>query len=31
MSVFVSNRHGETLMPCKPRQARVLLREEEVH
>jgi len=27
MRVFVINQHGETLMPCKPRKARVLLKE----
>jgi hypothetical protein len=27
MRVFVINRHGEALMPCKPRKARVLLKE----
>jgi hypothetical protein len=27
MRVFVINMHGETLMPCKPRKAKVLLRE----
>ena len=28
MRVFVLNRHGEALMPCKPRKAKILLREE---
>lgn len=27
MRVFVINRHGEVLMPCKPRKAKILLRE----
>ncbi len=27
MFVFVINKHGQALMPCKPRKARVLLRE----
>lgn len=27
MSVFVINKHGEALMPCKPRKAKMLLRE----
>jgi len=27
MRVFVINQHGEALMPCKPRKAKVLLRE----
>jgi len=27
MRVFVINQHGETLMPCKPRKAKILLRE----
>lgn len=27
MRVFVINKHGEALMPCKPRKAKVLLRE----
>ena len=27
MRVFVINKHGETLMPCKPRKAKILLRE----
>jgi hypothetical protein len=27
MRVFVTNMHGEALMPCKPRKAKVLLRE----
>jgi len=27
MNVFVINMHGETLMPCKPRKAKILLRE----
>ena len=27
MRVFVINQHGEALMPCKPRKARILLRE----
>jgi len=26
MSVFVLNKHGETLMPCQPRKAKILLR-----
>lgn len=26
MNIFVINQHGETLMPCKPRKARLLLR-----
>lgn len=26
MRVFVMNQHGETLMPCKPRKARILLK-----
>jgi hypothetical protein len=28
MSVFVKNMRGEALMPCSPRKARLLLREE---
>jgi 5-methylcytosine-specific restriction endonuclease McrA len=28
MKVFVLNKHGEALMPCKPRKAKLLLREE---
>jgi hypothetical protein len=28
MNVFVLNKHGEALMPCKPRKAKLLLREE---
>jgi len=28
MRVFVINKHGEALMPCKPRKAKILLREE---
>ncbi len=27
MVVFVINQHGEPLMPCKPRTARLLLKE----
>lgn len=27
MKVFVINKHGEVLMPCKPRKAKILLRE----
>jgi len=27
MRVFVINKHGEALMPCKPRKAKILLRE----
>ena len=27
MRVFVVNKHGEVLMPCKPRKAKILLRE----
>ena len=27
MLVFVLNRHGEPLMPCKPRKARLLVKE----
>ena len=27
MFVFVLNKHGEALMPCKPRKARLLLKE----
>lgn len=27
MYVYVINKHGEPLMPCKPRKARVLLQE----
>ena len=27
MLVFVLNKHGEALMPCKPRKARLLLKE----
>jgi hypothetical protein len=27
MKVFVINKHGEALMPCKPRKAKILLRE----
>ena len=27
MSVFVINKHGEALMPCKPRKAKILLRD----
>ena len=27
MLVFVLNKHGEPLMPCKPRKARMLLKE----
>ena len=27
MRVFVINKHGEALMPCKPRKAKMLLRE----
>src|SRR5699024_7700002 len=27
MKVFVINRHGEPLMPCSPRRARLLLKE----
>jgi hypothetical protein len=27
MNVFVLNKHGEALMPCKPRKAKILLRE----
>jgi len=27
MIVFVINKHGEALMPCKPRKARLLLKE----
>ena len=27
MRVFVMNKHGEALMPCKPRKAKMLLRE----
>ena len=25
--VFVMNKHGKALMPCKPRKARILLRD----
>jgi hypothetical protein len=28
MEVFVINKHGEALMPCKPRKAKILLRED---
>jgi hypothetical protein len=28
MRVFVINKHGEVLMPCKPRKAKILLRED---
>ena len=28
MRVFVINKHGEPLMPCKPRKAKILLRED---
>ncbi|MCE3023177.1 RRXRR domain-containing protein, partial [Staphylococcus pasteuri] len=27
MFVFVLNKHGESLMPCKPRKARLLLKQ----
>ena len=27
MFVYVINKHGEPLMPCKPRKARLLLRD----
>jgi hypothetical protein len=31
MNVFVLNQHGEALMPCKPRKAKVLLRTGKAH